>query len=460
LNLSGLYELPLAPDVKILGDRRVHPQGPLLYTRTYPHALFVIPPSTGSHERISGLRLDGGEGDDPFDNLGDEDADGIQVEKADSESDLINQANANTVSIHDNYIHHNQHPAGNICCGHAEGYGVETVHGAYAMVAHNVFTGNRHAMSGDARPGTGYFFVGVHSHFAYTHQIDMHGFGGDCSAYECGLGGEYEDVEFNTIWYSDGFALKLRGTPSGPPTPGRMDVKHNAFFLAPGTAMTETESGLVQTDNVFSVPDGGRGGQSGDFDGDGIPDDFRTTGVAWYYRSSLLNGRYVLTPSGAPFDTAPPGDQVSVVGQPARLQLKKLSGDQALLWAAANLPEGLVVDEHSGLVSGTPVREGAYTVMFGADNGEADTVNRVFHWTIAADLRTVPNMVGANRLTASGILDQAGLLLGNERDVMLTDCSQIGQILDQTPPAGSQARRGSGVNYTFDVKPSGKLHCS
>jgi hypothetical protein len=73
LNLSGLDELPLAPGVKILGDRRVHPRGPRLYTTTFPHALFVIPPSSGSHERISGLRLDGVEPDDPFDNLGDED---------------------------------------------------------------------------------------------------------------------------------------------------------------------------------------------------------------------------------------------------------------------------------------------------------------------------------------------------------------------------------------------------
>jgi hypothetical protein len=295
LNLSGLDELPLAPGVKILGDRRVHPLGPRLYTTTFPHALFVIPPSSGSHERISGLRLDGVEPDDPFDNLGDEDADGIRVQKADveidhneiyrwrgsgitvvdgdNERDLINRANASTVSIHDNYIHHNQHPTGQIGGGHGGGYGVQTIHGAYAMVTRNVFTGNRHSIAGDGRPGTGYFFIGnlitagggVNSRFVYTHQIDMHGCGqndknnckGDCGVFggdfECGQGGEYEDVEFNTVWYSDGLALKLRGTPSV-----RMDVKHNAFFHGTiGTAMKETESGIVQSDNVFGVPDGG-----------------------------------------------------------------------------------------------------------------------------------------------------------------------------------------------------------
>jgi hypothetical protein len=181
LNLSGLDELPLAPNVKILGDRRVHPLGPRLYTTTFPHALCVIPAENGdSHERISGLRLDGDEPDDPFDNLGDEDADGIRVEKAnveidhneisrwrgagitaiDGDQDLINKQNTATVSIHDNYIHHNQHPTGEVCCGHGGGYGVQTIYGAYATVIHNVFTSNRHAIAGDGRPRTGYFFIG------------------------------------------------------------------------------------------------------------------------------------------------------------------------------------------------------------------------------------------------------------------------------------------------------------
>jgi hypothetical protein len=148
LNLSGLDELPLAPGVKILGDRRVHPRGPRLYTTTFPRALFVIPPYNAiSHERISGLRLDGVEWDDPFDNLGDEDADGIRVEKPDVEidhneiyrwrgagitvqdgdNDMINKGNAATVSIHDNYIHHNQHPTGEIGGGHGGGYGVQSI---------------------------------------------------------------------------------------------------------------------------------------------------------------------------------------------------------------------------------------------------------------------------------------------------------------------------------------------
>jgi hypothetical protein len=528
LNLSGLDELPLAPNVKILGDRRVHPRGPRLYTTTFPNPLFVIPSSNApSHERISGLRLDGVEPDDPFDNLGDEDSIGIRVEKADVEIDhneiyrwrgagvsvrdgdsdrnLITRDNAATVLIEDNYIHHNQHPTGHIGGGHGGGYGVETIHGAFAVVTHNVFTSNRHAISGDGRPGTGYFFVGnlitdgggVNGHGFYTHQIDMHGCNikkNDCTGgclidFECGLGGEYEDAEFNTVWYSDGPAVKLRGTPSV-----RMDVRHNAFVprVGFGPAVVETEHGLVEADNNYYAEYNGRRGPKCDFDGDGIPDDFVTTSVAWYYRSSLLDGRYVfltnsntsaedvlvgdisndgrcdavagpfvvITPSGAPFDILPPGDQVAVVNHPVSLQLGAWLPAGRLFWAAANLPDGLRLDEQTGHISGTPLKAATYTVMFGADNGQGDTVTRVFHWTVNPDLRPVPNIVGATRAQAASLLNPAGMLLGSERDVAQTDCAQIGRVLDQAPAAFSEAPVGSTVAFSFGVKPSGTLHCN
>jgi hypothetical protein len=519
LNLSGLEDLALAPGVQILGDRRVHPLGPRLYTTTFPHILFDIPPSVGTHERISGIRLDGGEADDPFDNLGDEDTDGIRVQKAsveidhneiyrwrgsgvsvvdgDGERDLINRDNASTVAIHDNYIHHNQHPAGDICCMHAGGYGVETVHGAYAAVTHNVFTGNRHAIAGDGRPGTGYFFVGnlitagggVHSRVAYTHQIDMHGFGGDCSAYECGLGGEFEDVEHNTIWYLDGPALKLRGTPSM-----QMVVKRNAFTNAlPGLAIQETETGIVASENVFGVPDGGRTvKQPCDFDGDKTSDDFLTTGVAWYFRSSLLGGRYVWladssvsagdvsfgvltadgrcdaaagtffagTHTGASFDITPPGDQVATAGQPASLQLTRLSGGGTLSWAVAGLPAGLRLNEETGLISGVPAETGQFKVIFGANDEEGGMVTRAFTWTVQPDLRPVPDIVGATRSAAAGRLHAVGLQLGSERDLPQTDCALVGQVLDQRPAAGSAIPVGSGVNFSFGTRPTGNLHCN
>src|SRR4029077_12564993 len=97
------------------------------------------------------------------------------------------------------------------------------------------------------------------------------------------------------------------------------------------------------------------------------------------------DGFSVVTPSGAPFDTRPPCDHIAAVGHPASLQLSKASGNDTLYWAAYNLPDGLRVDERTGLISGTPLRAGTYRVLFGADNGQGDTVTRAFSWIVTPD---------------------------------------------------------------------------
>lgn len=57
------------------------------------------------------------------------------------------------VRIHDNYIHHNQHPAEGFFSGHAGGYGVETDHGAWAQFTHNLFDYNRHSIAAASDTG-------------------------------------------------------------------------------------------------------------------------------------------------------------------------------------------------------------------------------------------------------------------------------------------------------------------
>ena len=49
------------------------------------------------------------------------------------------------VTIHDNFIHHNQHDGGN-------GYGVDVSNGGWAVIEHNLFDVNRHALR--SRHGT------------------------------------------------------------------------------------------------------------------------------------------------------------------------------------------------------------------------------------------------------------------------------------------------------------------
>jgi len=235
LDLSGLDRIRLEPNVQIIGDRSLNPVGPRLFTTTEPSYLFVVPQTrSDSHERISWIRLQGGSSTDPFDNTGDEDSDGILVAKPNVEIDhneiylwkgagvsvmdcddyvdcdpqrkQMNRGNAAAVWIHDNFIHHDQHPSAGFGGGHTGGYGVETTHGAYALVERNVFDYNRHSISSGGQVGTGYLFYrnlilpngGVHAHLVATHAIDVHGSNG--SALESGHAGEYFDVEYNTVW--------------------------------------------------------------------------------------------------------------------------------------------------------------------------------------------------------------------------------------------------------------------
>jgi Right handed beta helix region len=365
LDLSGMSSLIVAPGVQILGDRMAVRLGPRLFTTTFPRVLLQVGTDgkPSDNVRISGIRLDGGESDDPFSAVGKEDADGIAVfSSTNVEIDhneiyrwrgsgvvvhdgggRINRERADTVRIHDSYIHHNQHPASDDCIsrlfegGHSAGYGVQVADGAYALIERNVFDWNRHAIAGDGTAGAGYLALrnlilkngGVHfrcpdagdwglalldfvsgdpaaaatlvikdvlddDSIYHTHSIDMHGTRKDCN-YQCGPAGEFMDIEFNTILYTAGNGIHLRGTPTSKEG---MVVKHNVFahedryggilsgVVSPG-AMVQEERGLHDSDNIFGLNTFNERKEC-DFDGDGINDPFIATGVTFWYSSSLL----------------------------------------------------------------------------------------------------------------------------------------------------------------------------
>ena len=327
LDLSGLSDISVAPNVQIIGDRSSNPLGPRLFTTTFPSILFEDRASNGSsHERFSGLRLDGGAPTDPSANVGNDDSTGILIDKPDVEvddnevsgwrgtgvsvqdkSNLIDRTNASTVWIHDNYIHDDQHPTGVIIGGgHGGGYGVEVSYGAYALVERNVFDYNRHAIAGDGRPGTGYYFThnlilshgGTNTDLDSTHIIDMHGtdscwsdpFASDFGSYMCGGAGEYMDVEYNTVEYNSEYDVKLRGTPSVG-----MDIANNVFADASESdAIAYTEQAPnVEPNNTYGFNAAANSVTGCDFDGDGTPDTFLASGETWWYQSSVLNGRWV-----------------------------------------------------------------------------------------------------------------------------------------------------------------------
>ncbi|MBB5867576.1 hypothetical protein F4553_000955 [Allocatelliglobosispora scoriae] len=316
LDLTGLASIRVAPGVQIIGDRTAFPRGPRVFTTGFPRKLLLIgadgetAPSDGV--RITGIRLDGGQGTDPAaSEVADSDGivvsssreveihdneiygwRGAGVEVRDTGGRISLGENASTVRVRDNYIHHNQQ-------FHENGYGVVVSNGAYALIERNVFDSNRHAIAGDGRPGTGFLAYrnliltggGDNSWYNQTHQIDMHG-REDCWLIEfwCGPAGEYLDLRYNTVLYTRGVGFRLRGKPSI-----RADVAHNVFAAEPGVdppAVDQTDGDNLRTwDNTFDLNTYDETGYC-DFDGDGRADRFLATGATWWAQSSLA-GRWV-----------------------------------------------------------------------------------------------------------------------------------------------------------------------
>lgn len=566
LDLSGMSFLHVAPGVEILGDRSAVRAGPRLFTTTFPPRLLQIgtPDAPSDHVHISGIRLDGGESDDPFSAVDQPPEFGITVFSSqdvvidhneisrwreaavsvrdgnDKDKDdpafvgRINRDNADTVWVHDNYIHHNQHPSSDVCGssvvdgGHAAGYGVEAADGAYVTIERNVFDWNRHSIAGDGKSGTGYLardnlilpHGGVHfrcvaswddliavalspftgpawivikaldGDFIYhTHAVDMHALH-DCgigSDHNCGPAGEFMDIEFNTILYTAGNGIHLRGTPKD-----KMLVQHNVFahqvpdggVLSSG-AILQNETGLQASDNLFGV-NTFNDRKLCDFDGDGTSDPFIATGVTWWYASSVLDGRWVflhrsparvanvtlgdvdgdgrcdmaaggqviLNPDPQPFARSP-GNISSLVGAPLTVNLSASGGTKPYSWAVSGLPPGLSATA-AGQISGIPAANAApayaVTATVTAANGQRSSVT--FPWTITV---TVPNLVGLTQGTVPSALTPVGLHLGNVR--LVYDCTDApGTVLGQSPPAGQILAEGAAVDISVSSLTDGKGH--
>jgi hypothetical protein len=198
------------------------------------------------------------------------------------------------VRIVGNYIHSNQQPRG-VLRDHAGGYGVQVTDGAYARIARNVFSANRHAIEGGGTMG-GYEAIqnlvlrygGVHFDTGptfYTHAFDIHGTGDN--GFD-GWAGARTTYSHNAFQFSHDNAIKIRGSPRCG-----IDISHNVF---PHTGL-ENDWGAdavslhyrqdigaiklgpnnrleTQTYGEFKVCD---------FDADGIDDLFLATGVSWWF---------------------------------------------------------------------------------------------------------------------------------------------------------------------------------
>jgi hypothetical protein len=572
LDLSYMSYLRVAPGVQILGDRSVVRAGPRLFTTTFPRVLLQVGADGAGSDgvRISGIRLDGGESDDPFSAVGEEDADGIAVyssqdvqidqneisrwrgaavnvhdgNNADDPHFIgrVNRANADTVWIHDNYIHHNQHPSTDFCGsgvidgGHAGGYGVEAADGAYVKIEQNVFDFNRHSIAGDGKTGTGYLAFrnlilkngGVHfrcinqddwgwvllgglagyvlgdlldgNGIYHTHAIDMHAvntchngkFTGDLETafgdHNCGPAGEFMDIEFNTILYTAGNGIHLRGTPTSQEG---MVVTHNVFAhqehdggVVFTGAMVQNETGLHDSDNILGL-DTFNDRKSCDFDGDGIEDPLIATGVTFWFSSSVLDGRWLfLAQSPARIDEVSfgdfdgdgrcdvsargqvflnhdplpfaqnPGTVSSVLGAPAALNLIATGGTAPYSWTVIGLPPGLSANS-AGRISGSPaVGAGPnYWVTATVSDVHQQIGSVTFNWSVTT---VVPNLLSERLGDAASLIRNAGLTSG--RVSYTNNCVDPGSVIVQHPTGGSATPIGSPVDITISTCDSSGGH--
>src|SRR5712691_7966858 len=136
--------------------------------------------------------------------------------------------------------------------------------------------------------------------------------------YECGTAGETMIIERNTILYTSGLAIKIRGNPAD-----KAVVDGNVFRHGSGDAIGQNgDCGFwgdnitnpidVRPNNVFGANPMAKLG-SCDFFGDGVQEQFMATGVSWWAFSPVtLQWRFLNTMSE----------------QLPDLQLRKIDGDQ------------------------------------------------------------------------------------------------------------------------------------
>jgi hypothetical protein len=509
LDLTGVATIPVAPGVQLIGDRSVYPNGPRLFTTTFAPTMFQIgfeyPALQVDHVRITGIRLDGGQSDTATAYAGlefDEDAINI-LSSQDIEIDhneiyrwhgaavhvtdprnVINVDNASVVRVHDNFIHDNQHPtaSGLESSGHGAGYGVELSAGAYALIEHNVFNNDRHAITGDGNVGTGYYAYGnlflhpgidrtIAGVTHYNHQIDMHGRKtcGHGESLNCGPGGEYMDVAFNTVTSTDSDAIQLRGVPAR-----KMRVGDNVFAQSYQDALTQTVGGLEdQGTNTFNDTRFFDASRWCDFDGDGVTDSFRATGATWWYLSSRLGyfvylntskivnpsitlgdrdgdnrcdmfagGRAFLNPDPTMY-ARPQAEVTTVNGAYVAFNLFVSGGAPAYTWTVRGLPPGVTASP-AGLVVGRPAgtqQAYAVTATVRDRNGQSRTIT--FRWSVTV---STPNVLGSDQYTAQNVITAAGLTVGTVTTV--NDCVSRGDVEVQHPAAGAAVVFGSPVDIT------------
>ena len=144
----------------------------------------------------------------------------------------------------------------------------------------------------------------------HTHQIDMHGDQNEwysSNNFECGTAGETMIIQRNTVLYTEGNAIHIRGNPADKAVVDGNVFKNERIsdtILHSGAIAQNGNCGFgdnisnpidVRPNNVFGADPMAELG-SCDFFGDGQEDQFMATGVTWWALSPVtLQWRYLNT---------------------------------------------------------------------------------------------------------------------------------------------------------------------
>ena len=204
-------------------------------------------------------------------------------------------ASPDQVRIVDNYIHHNQQPR-TTWDNHTGGYGVQVTYGAYARIARNLFSANRHAIEGGGNMG-GYEalenlvlrYGGIHYDGPITfrtHQFDIHGTGDNGFG---GFAGARTRYSYNAFQFGADNAIAIRGSPRCGIEISNNIFPHDGFEDDWGDDAVKLEyrSDIgsrikLGPSNTINYNSYGKWAVC-DFDGDGIDDLFLPTGVSWWF---------------------------------------------------------------------------------------------------------------------------------------------------------------------------------
>jgi hypothetical protein len=318
IDLGDAHDIEIPAGVTLASGRGMLQTGPLLYTNEFEdnddpddrRTVFILRDGA----RVTGLRFRGPSGSTEAQHaevaltIADAAITRVQVDRNEfyhwtRAGVFIEEAgdpqHPENVRITRNYFHHNQ-AAGN-------GYGVNVRKGAYPLIDRNTFDYNRHAISCDGRPETGYHaygnFVlrGGHDYryewhgipfWVWDQHFDMHGYPHDGDT-----GGLTVFIRRNTFRGAQKYgpppplpgrktraAFKLRGTPVG-----------NAYFEHNVLSHDSEEEAIHSDSHKPVITSGNKYGVNtsneisvGQFDGSSRPDVFQATGAGWYYSSGGL----------------------------------------------------------------------------------------------------------------------------------------------------------------------------